>query len=96
MTGIVAGTVDTAAALVGAAALVVSGLVLASSRRPAAALAVLLDLLLAAGLLRLSADAAWSAVGSAALVVLIRKVAGLGLGAGRRRRPVGPQIVNES
>jgi hypothetical protein len=51
---------------------------------------VLLDLLLAAGLLHLSADAAWSGIGSAALVLVIRKVAGLGLPAGPRRRTADP------
>jgi hypothetical protein len=96
MTHAVAGTVTAVAPLVVAAALVVSGLVLASARSPATALAVLLDLLLAAGLLRLSADAAPGAIASAALVVVIRKVAGLGLAAGRRRqaRPT-PLIAKE-
>jgi hypothetical protein len=84
MTAIITGVIATVAPILVAAALVVSGLVLASTRSPATALAVLLDLLLAAGLLHLSADAAWSAIGSAALVVVIRKVAGLGLSAGRR------------
>jgi hypothetical protein len=84
MTSIVAGMIATVAPILVAVALVVSGLVLASTRSPATALAVLLDLLLAAALLHLSADAAWSAIGSAALVVVIRKVASLGLSAGRR------------
>ena len=86
MTDAVPGAVAGLAPLVVAAALVVSGLVLASARNPTAALAVLLDLLLAAGLLHLSADAAPTAIASAALVIVIRKVAGLGLAAGRRRR----------
>jgi len=46
--------------------------------------------LLAAGLPHLSADSAWGAIGSAALVLVIRKVAGLGLSAGRRRRTANP------
>jgi hypothetical protein len=86
MTAIVTGLVATVAPILVAAALVVSGLVLASTRSPATALAVLLDLLLAAGLLHLSADAGWTAIGSAALVVVIRKVVALGLSAGRRGR----------
>jgi len=43
-------------------------------RRPALALHVMLDLLLAAGLLRLSADAAWSVVAVTAAVVLLRRL----------------------
>jgi hypothetical protein len=43
-------------------------------RRPALALHVLLDLLLAAGLLRLSADAAWSVIAATAAVVVLRRV----------------------
>jgi hypothetical protein len=84
MTAIIAGTIATIAPILVAAALVISALVLAATRSPATALAVLLDLLLAAGLLHLNADAAWSAIGSAALIIVIRKVAGLGLAAGRR------------
>jgi hypothetical protein len=80
---VLAGMVDTVAPLVVAAALVVSALVLSSARSPSTALAVFLDLLLAAGLLHLSADLGGTAIASAALVVVIRKVAGLGLAAGR-------------
>jgi hypothetical protein len=78
-----ASIVGVAAPLVASAALVVSGLVLLSSRRPAVALPVLLDLLLAAGALRLTADLSWSAVTTAAVVVLVRKLATVGIAAGR-------------
>jgi hypothetical protein len=67
-----------------AAALAVSALTLLSTRRIATALPVLLDLLLAAGLLRLSATGTWQAIASAAAIVLIRKLATLGITAARR------------
>jgi hypothetical protein len=69
-----------------AAALAVSALTLLSTRRIATALPVLLDLLLAAGLLRLSATASWQAIASAAAIVLIRKLATLGITAARKAR----------
>lgn len=69
--------------LVVAAALATSALTLLFTRSPRTALPVLLDLLLAAGLLRLSVTASWQAIGSAALVVAIRKVVTLGLSTGR-------------
>jgi hypothetical protein len=72
--------------LVIAAALAVSALTLLSTRRIATALPVLLDLLLAAGLLRLSATASWQAIASAAAIVLIRKLATLGITAARKAR----------
>jgi uncharacterized membrane protein len=48
--------------------------VFARIRQVRPALAVLLDFLLAAGLLRLSRDATWAALATAALVVAIRKL----------------------
>jgi hypothetical protein len=69
-----------------AAALVLSALTLLATRRVAAALPVLLDLLLAAGLLRLSATASWQAIASAAAIVVIRKLATTGITAARRAR----------
>lgn len=68
--------------LVAAAAIALGALVLVTTRNPGAALPVLLDLLLAAGLLRLSATASWGAIASAAAVVAVRKLAGAGLRAG--------------
>jgi hypothetical protein len=78
-----AGLVAALAPMIALAAVVVAGLVLASTRRPTVALPVLLDLLLAAGLLRLTADLQWDAIASAALVVVIRKLASVGIAAGR-------------
>ena len=65
-------------------AVVLAAAVLAATRSARTALPVLLDLLLVAGLLRLSATGTWEAIGSAALVVVVRKVATYGIGlAGR-------------
>ncbi|HYY11896.1 MAG TPA: hypothetical protein VE781_13225 [Kineosporiaceae bacterium] len=72
--------------LVVAAALLLSALALLTTRSLGAALPVLLDLLLAAGLLRLSATGSWQAIGSAAAIVLVRKLATLGIAAARRAR----------
>ncbi len=69
-----------------AAGLALSALTLLSTRRMTTALPVLLDLLLAAGLLRLSATASWQAIASAAAIVVIRKLATLGITAARRAR----------
>ena len=81
-TTLVAGLVP----LVIAAALLLSALALLATRRIGTALPILLDLLLAAGLLRLSATASWQAIGSAAAIVVVRKAATLGITAARRAR----------
>lgn len=72
--------------LIAAAAWIVAGLgvvlaaaVVAATRRLAIALSVLLDMLMAAGLLRLSADAAWSSLATAAAIVVLRKVVVAGI-----------------
>ncbi|WP_440102980.1 hypothetical protein [Streptosporangium sp. H16] len=70
--------------------------VLLSGGGPGVALAVLLDFLLAAGLLRLSQAQTWAAIITAALTALVRKLAVAGFSAypaGRRppgRRPAAP------
>jgi hypothetical protein len=71
-----------------AAGIVVAGLVLLTSRSVAVALPIMLDILLAAGLLRLSATATWTAIMSASAIVIIRKlaVAGISKGYSARRR----------
>jgi hypothetical protein len=74
---------DGVAVAVVAAALLLGAAALLLTRDARAALAILLDLLLVAGLLHLSASAAWTAIGTAALVVTIRKVVAHGLRAGR-------------
>ncbi|WP_448641833.1 hypothetical protein [Geodermatophilus sp. URMC 63] len=77
--------------LPGLLALVVSGLALVAgavalvaTRRPALALGVLLDLLLAAGLLRLAAEPTWTSLATAAAVVALRRLIGAGLRTGGR------------
>jgi hypothetical protein len=59
--------------------------VLACTRDARLALAVLLDLLLAAGLLRLGADPDWRALATAAVVVAVRRLV---VGVGLRARPL--------
>lgn len=70
---------EAAATLVGAAALLFGGLALLITRSVRAALPVFLDLLLAAGLLRLAMADTWQAIASAAFVVGIRKLVVMGL-----------------
>ena len=72
------------ATAVAAAALAAGALTLAATGRPATALAVLLDLLLAAGLLRLVGDPGWQAIATAAAIVVTRRLIGAGLRAGGR------------
>jgi membrane protein implicated in regulation of membrane protease activity len=60
--------------LIAGAGIVLGAATLLVFRRPALALHVLLDLLLAAGLLRLSADMAWSVIAVTATVVILRRV----------------------
>jgi hypothetical protein len=79
----VAGTL---ALLVTAAALLAGLVALVATRRPAAALPVLLDLLVAAGLLRLVGTPSWSALATAAAVILLRRLIGVGLRTGGRTR----------
>ncbi len=74
--------VDTLALAVTAAGLLAAAGVLAASRRPLFALKVLLDFLLAAGLLRLTGQPGWTAIATAAAVVAIRRLLGVGLRAG--------------
>ena len=75
------------ALLLTAAGVVTGLLVTASTRRLSDGLPVLLDFLLAAGLLRLASLDSWVAIASVALVVVIRRMAASGIrrseGAGR-------------
>lgn len=71
---VVADATRTAALGVAAAALVAGFLALAVTRRPLPALAVLLDLLLAAGLLRLLGEPDWRTILTAATIVALRRV----------------------
>jgi hypothetical protein len=69
---------------VAGAALVAAAVTLAATRRPGVALKVLLDLLLAAGLVRLTGDPTWSAVATSAAIVVLRRLIGTGLRTGAR------------
>ena len=86
--------VTTAAPLLAAAAVVVAALVLVATREVTVAFPVLLDLLLAAGLLRLSAGAPWTAIVSAALIVVVRRLAATGIrrAVTSRRGPVAAAV----
>ncbi|MBJ7384026.1 MAG: hypothetical protein JHC55_06000 [Mycolicibacterium sp.] len=64
----------TASWLLIAAAIVLAGWALAVFRRPVLAMHVLLDLLLAAGLLRLTANAYWTTIAVTTAVVVLRRV----------------------
>ncbi len=63
------------------------GLVATRSYDPA--VPILLDLLLAAGLLRLTADHSWQAIGTAGAIVAVRRIAVAAIGLARRA-PVDP------
>lgn len=88
--------VDGAALAVTTAGLVAAAVVLLATGRPLVALQVLLDFLLAAGLLRLTGQPGWGALASAAAVVAVRRLVGVGLragpvtGGGRRPPRGGP------
>ncbi len=82
MTPVLTATAGRAALLVTAAALLAGALTLVATRRPGTALQVLLDLLLSAGLLRLSGDPGWPAIATAAAIVALRRLIGVGLRAG--------------
>ena len=79
MTALIGGLVP----LVTAFALLCGFAALVVTRSVRAALPVLLDLLLVAGLLRLTTTSSWAAIGTAAAIVVVRKVVGFGLAAGR-------------
>ena len=90
--------VDGLALAVTAAGLLAAGATLRSTRRPQFALKVLLDFLLAAGLLRLTGQPGWPALVIAAAIVAVRRLIGVGLRAGRGpadllRRPAGSALV---
>lgn len=72
------------ALIVAAAALIAAALAFAVSRRPGLALSVFLDLLLAAGLLRLVGEPSWQAIATAAAIVALRRLLGTGLRIGGR------------
>ncbi|MGK5448903.1 DUF1622 domain-containing protein [Streptomyces radiopugnans] len=59
--------------------LVAAAMVLVGERRLMPALAVLLDFLIAAGLLRLATEPAWDAIAAVAAVIAVRKLVTAGL-----------------
>ncbi|MFD1831369.1 hypothetical protein ACFSJS_17130 [Streptomyces desertarenae] len=81
------GALEAAALAAAAFGLVAAAVVLVSVRRLMPALAVLLDFLIAAGLLRLAGGPGWDAIATAAAVVAVRKLVTAGLRASRPHRP---------
>lgn len=81
------GLVQFAALLLTALGLLCAGLVLARSRDVRQALAVLLEFLLAAGLLRLVHGATYQALAATALIVAIRRLVSFGFSPRRRDDP---------
>lgn len=84
MTAALQGAAGTLALAVTAAALLAGLVALATTRRPAAALPVFLDLLVAAGLLRLVGEPGWQTLAATAAIVLLRRLIGFGLRTGGR------------
>jgi len=72
------------AQLLSGAALLAGVLTLGTTRKPALALSVFLDLLTAAGLLRLVGDPSWQSIATAAVIVGLRHLIGFGLRLGAR------------
>ncbi len=70
---------DVTSLVVAASALVAGALAFAVTWRLRTGLGVLLDLLLAAGLLRLAAQPTWTGIATAAAIVAVRKLVGFGL-----------------
>lgn len=79
MTSAVGEAALTASWIVAAAAIAVATAALLVFHRPPLALHVLLDMFLAAGLLRLSAEASWQALAVTASIVVLRRMLGRAL-----------------
>jgi hypothetical protein len=73
---------DSTSRAITAGALIAGLLTVVTTRRPALALSVFLDLLVAAGLLRLAGDPSWQAIATAAAIIALRRLIGFGLRAG--------------
>lgn len=65
--------------VIAGAGITLAALVFAVMRRVSVALPVLLDMLMAAGLLRLSAEAPWRTIATAGAIVVLRKLVVAGL-----------------
>ena len=79
MTDTIAAVTATAALLVATAALVAAGTAFARTRSLSQALPVLLDLLTAAGLLRLAATPSWNVLAVTAIVIGLRRLVTAGI-----------------
>lgn len=77
------------APLVALAAVIAGAVALGATRQPVASLGVMLDLLLAAGLLRLSGDPPPEALATAAAVVALRRLTASGLRKAARASKTG-------
>ena len=75
---------NTAATAVIAAGIAAGFLALVATRNPPLAIDVLLDLLVAAGLLRLVGDPGWQVLITTAVILVLRRLVGAGLRAARR------------
>ena len=84
MPGVLLALTGLMAQLLSGAALVAGALTLAATRKPALALSVFLDLLTAAGLLRLVGDPSLQVIATAAVIVGLRHLISLGLRIGAR------------
>ena len=84
MSATLAAVPGVASQVIAGAGLVAGLLALAATRRPALAVGILLDMLLAAGLLRLVGDPGWQALVTAAIVIAIRHLVSYGLRIGGR------------
>ena len=78
-----------AAALVTLGAVVSAVATAAATRSPTAAVRTLLDLLMAAGLLRLAVGEGWEPVVTAAAIIAVRKLVTLGIESADRSRRAG-------
>ncbi len=73
------GVLNAASWTIAGAGLILAVAVALRTARLLVALPVLLDMLLAAGLLRLSADAPWPAIATTATIVVLRKTVAAGI-----------------
>jgi hypothetical protein len=87
VTGEPAGLVTGTALAITAAGLAAAAIATAATRRPLLGLQVLLDFLLAAGLLRLTGSPDWPVLATAAAVLGLRRLVGFGLRVGAPARP---------
>ncbi|MGY2084085.1 DUF1622 domain-containing protein [Blastococcus sp. SYSU DS0539] len=79
MSSTLAAVTGAAAELVAGAAVISALVALGATRRPALALGILLDLLVAAGILRLIGNPGWQSIATAAAVIALRHLVGYGL-----------------